>query len=118
MKLLPGSVNPVDPSRASDVSNSLVPLAQREITTRTSQAGLVPSADTFAWSSGTRRGSLNYIDGIPVEDSQSDESARSSVEYVSGSAWNYPVARTAAAQYLFYATGPADRRGRLIDLYA
>ena len=118
MKLLPASVNPSDPSQVPDVSTSLVPLAQRAIAARAGQISLVPSADAFAWSSGTRQGGANCIDGIPVEDSQSDETAGSGGEYVSGWAGICPVERTAVAQYLTYAAGPAGGRGRLLDLYA
>ena len=115
IKLLPASVNPVDPP---DVSTSLVPLTQRAITTRAAQISLVPSTDTFAWSSSTRRGVANRIYGTIVEDSQSDETGRSGWEYVSGWAWSRPVALTAVAHYLSYAAGPAGWSGRLIDLYA
>jgi hypothetical protein len=131
IKLLPASLNPVDPSQASDVSTSLVPLTQRAITTtpratttRADQISLVPSADAFAWSSSTRRGGANRIYGTFVEDSQSvgdsqsDEAGRSGWEYASGWAWSYPVGRTAIAHYLFYATDPASWSGRLINLYA
>ena len=105
IKLLPASVNPVDPSQAPDVSTSLVPLTQRAITTRAGQIRLVPSADAFAWSSSTRRGGANRIYGTPVEDSQSDETGRSGWEYVSGWAWSRPVESTAVAHYLSYAAG-------------
>jgi hypothetical protein len=118
IKLLPASVNAVNPSQAPDVSTSLVPLTHRAITTRASQISLVPSADAFAWSSSTRRGGANRIYGTLVEDSQSDETGRSGWEYVSGWAWSRPVALTAVAHYLSYAAGPAGWRGRLIDLYA
>jgi len=118
MKLLPASVNPVDPSQVPDVSNSLVPLAQRAITTRAGQISLVPSTDAFDWAPWTRRAGANCINGTPVEDSQSDETGPSAGEYVSGWAWSCPVERTAVAHYLSYAGGPANGRGRLIDLYA
>lgn len=118
IKLLPASVNPVDPSQVLDVSNSLVPLAQRAITTGSGQISLVPSADDFAWSSSTRQGGANCIDGVPVEDSESDAVGPSDWEYVSGWAWSSPAQRTAVAQYLSYATGTAVWNGRLIDLYA
>jgi hypothetical protein len=118
IKLLPASVNPVDPSRESDVSTSLVPLTQRAIAARASQISLVPSADAFAWSSSTRRGAANRIDGTPVEDSRSDETGSSGGEYVSGWAWSRLVESTAVAHYLFYAGDPAGWSGRLIDLYA
>jgi hypothetical protein len=118
MKLLPASVNPVDPSQAPDASTSLVPLTQRAITTRAGQIGLVPSADAFAWSSSTGRSKANRIDGIPVEDSQSDVAGRSAWEYLSGWAWSPPVESTAIAHYLSYAAGFASWSGRLIDLYA
>jgi hypothetical protein len=118
IKLLPASVNPVDPSQVPDVSTSLVPLTQRAITTRAGQISLVPSADAFAWSSSTRQGGANRIDGTPVEDSQSDEARNSGGEYVSGWAWSSPVERTAVAHYLFYAASPSGGNGRLIDLYA
>jgi hypothetical protein len=118
IKLLPASVNPVDPPQASDVSTSLVPLTQRAITTRAGQISLVPSADAFAWSSSTRRGEANHIDATFVEDSQSDETGRSVSEYVSGWAWSRPVESTAVAHYLSYAAHFAGWRGRLIDLYA
>jgi hypothetical protein len=135
MKLLPASVNPVDPSQASDVSTrvsrdvstSLVPLTQRAITTRAGQISLVPSADAFAWSSSawstsTRRGQPNRIHGTPVEDSQSDETADeadpSRGQYVSGWAWSRPIESTAVAHYLSYAASPAAWSGWLIDVYA
>ncbi len=118
IKLLPASVNPVDPSQAPDVSTSLVPLTQGAITARAGQIRLVPSADAFAWSSSTRRGGTNRIDGTPVEDSQSDETGRSDWEYVSGWAWSLPVESTAVAHYLSYAAGAASWNGRLINLYA
>jgi len=118
MKLLPASVNPVDPSQGPDVSNSLVPLAHRAVTTRAGQASLVPSADTFTWSSSARQGGVNWIDATPVEDSQSDETGSAGAEYVSGWAGSYPVERTVAAHYLFYAAAPANDRGQLINLYA
>ncbi|HXM59534.1 MAG TPA: hypothetical protein VN950_01675 [Terriglobales bacterium] len=115
IKLLPASVNPVDPP---DVSTSLVPLTQRAITMRAGQISLVPSTEAFAWSASTRRGGANHIDGTPVEDSQSDETGRTGWEYLSGWAWSHSVERTAIAHYLFYAAGPAGWSGRLIDLYA
>jgi hypothetical protein len=118
IKLLPAPVNPVDPSQVPGVSNSLVSLAQRAITTRAGQISLVPTADAFAWSSGTRQGAANCINGTPVEDSQSGETGRSDWEYVSGWAWSRPLELTAIAHYLSYAAGPANGRGRLIDLYA
>jgi hypothetical protein len=118
IKLLPASVNPVNPSQAPDVSTSLVPLSQRAITTRAAQISLVPSTDTLAWSSSTRRGGANRIYGTVVEDSPSDETGRSGWEYVSGWAWSRPVALTAVAHYLSYAAGPASWSGRFIDLYA
>jgi hypothetical protein len=118
MKLLPASVNPVDPSQGPDVSTSLVPLTQRAITTRAGQIGLAPSADAFAWSSSTRRGAANLIYGTPVEDSRSDETGGLDGEYVSGWAWSRPVESTAVAHYLSYAGGPASWSGLLIDLYA
>ena len=113
MKLLPASVNPVDLS--PDVSASLVPLTQRAITTQAGQNSLLPSADTFAWSSSTPLDQANWIDGAPVEDSQSDETA---CEYVSGLAWSRPVESTAIAHYLFDAAALASWSGRLIDVYA
>jgi hypothetical protein len=118
IKLLPASVNPVDPSDASDVSTSLVPLAQRAITTQAGQITVVPSADVFAWSSSTRRGGANIISGTPVEDSQSDETGLSGTQYLSGWAGSSPVELTAIAHYLFYAASPASWRGWLVDLYA
>jgi hypothetical protein len=118
IKLLPASVNAIDPSQASDASTGLVPLSQRAITARASQISLVPSGDSFAWSSSTRRGGANLIYGTPVEDSQSGDTGRSVWEYVSGWAGSRPVGSTAVAHYLFYAADPAGWRGRLIDLYA
>jgi len=114
IKLLPASVNPVDPP---DVSTSLVPLTKRAINTRVGQISLVPSADTFAWSSSTK-GRANRIDGTLAEDSQSDGTGRSGRGYLSGWAWSHSVEHTAIAHYLFYAAGPAVWSGRLIDLYA
>jgi len=126
MKLLPASVNPVDPSQGPEVSsdvsnhvsNSLVPLAQRAIATRAGQASLAPSADNFSWSSGTRQGGVNCIDATPVEDSQSDQTGGSGGEYVSGGAWSGPVERTVVAHYLFYSGSAANGSGRLVDVYA
>jgi len=118
IKLLPASVTPVDPSQAPEVSTSLVPLTQRAITTQAGQINLVPSADAFAWSSSTHRGEANFIDGTFVEDSQSDDTARSGWEYVSDWAWSRLVATTAVAHYLSYAAAPMSWSGRLINLYA
>jgi hypothetical protein len=118
IKLLPASVNPVDPSQAHDVSTSLAPLTQRAITTRAGQISLVPSADAFAWSSSTRRGAAKFISGTPVEDSQSDQTERSGWEYVPGWASSHSVERTAIAHYLSYAAGAASWSARLINLYA
>ncbi len=118
IKLLPASVNPVDPSQATDASNSLVPVAQRAITMGAGQISVVPSADAFTWSSSRRQGGANCIDGTPVEDSQSDATGSSDWEYVSGWPWSSPAQRTAVAQYLAYANGPTGWNGRLIDLYA
>jgi hypothetical protein len=118
IKLLPASVNPVDPSQASDVSTSLVPLTQRAIATRAGQISLVLSAGGFARSSSTRRGQANHIDGTPVEDSQNDKTGPSGRDYFSGWAWSRPVESTAIAHYLFYAASPAGWSGRLVDLYA
>jgi hypothetical protein len=118
MKLLPASVNPDGVSLVSDVSNSLVPLAQRAITTRAGEISLLPSADAFTPSSRTRRGGVNWINATPVEDSQTDETRLSLSEYVSGSAWSSTVERTAVATYLFYAAGFANLKARLISLYA
>jgi len=117
MKLLP-AVNPVDPLQASDVSSSIVALTQRAITVRAGQTSLVPTADAFAWSSSTRRGEANRIDGTPVEDSQSDQTEPSGQQYVSGWAWSPPVENTAIAYYLSYAAGPAGWNSRLVDVYA
>jgi hypothetical protein len=117
IKLLPASVNSVDPSPAPDVSTSLVTLTQRAITTQAGQVSLVSSADTFSWSPSTRLHQANWIDGTPVEDSQSDETVSAS-EYVSGWAWSRPVESTAIANYLFYAAAPAGWSGRLLDVYA
>jgi hypothetical protein len=118
IKLLPASVNPVDTSEASDASTSLVPLAQRAIATQAGQIRLVPAADAFTWSSSTRRGEAEFIDGTPVEDSQSDESGRAGGEYVSGWAWSRTVASTAVDHYLSYAANLFGWRGGLVDLYA
>jgi hypothetical protein len=118
MKLLPAAVDSLDPSQIPDVSNSLVPVAQGEITMRPGQTGVAPSADAFSWSSRTRSAGPNWIDATPVEDSQSDEAGLSAVEYVSGWAWSVPIERTAIAHYLFYAAGLANRRRWLVDLYA
>ena len=121
IKLLPASVNPVDPSQAIDVSTSLVPLTQRALATRAGQISLVPSADAFAWSSSTRRGEANRVYGTPVdadEDSGSDATESTGWGYVSGWAWSRLVESTAVAHYLFYAGDPAGWSERLIDLYA
>jgi hypothetical protein len=117
MKLLPASVGPVDPSQ-SDVSNSLVPLAQRAIDVQGGQISDVPSAAAFTWSSRNRAAGANWIDATPLEDSESDEARRSAVEYVSGWAWGGSIGRSAIAHYLAYAAGLVGSRGRLVDLYA
>jgi hypothetical protein len=117
MKLLPASVDPVDP-QASDVSTSPVPLTQRAITTRDSQVDLVPSADAFAWSSSTRRSGTNVIYGTPVEDSDSNETGALVAEYVSAWAGSNSVERAAIAHYLFYAAGRAGWSRWLINVYA
>jgi hypothetical protein len=117
IKLLPASANPVDPSQASHVSASLVPLIPRAVTNQARQSSLIASGDTFSWSPSTRQDEANWIDGTFVEDSQSG--ATNSVgEYVSGLARSYFVASTAIAQYLFYSTAPAGWNGQLIDVYA
>ena len=118
MKLLSAPVNPVEPSPASDVSTSLVPLNQRAITARAGQIGLAPSYDAFAWSSSMRRGEANRIYGTPVDDSTSDETGRSDSEYVSGWVWSRPVESTVVAHYLSYAASPGGWSGRLINVYA
>lgn len=118
IKLLPASVNPADPSQAPDASTSLVPLTQRAITTWAGQISLVPSADAFTWSSSTGRGKATRIYGMPVDDSQSDETGRSGWEYLSGWAWSRPLESTVVAHYLSYAAGTTGWSGRLIDLYA
>jgi hypothetical protein len=117
MKLLPAAVNPA-PSPASDALISLVPLTQRALTSRAGQIRLVPSSDAFAWSSSTRRGDANRIDGTLVEDSQSDATGRAGGEYVSGWPGISSGEGTAVAHYLFYAANPAVWRGRFIDVYA
>ena len=117
IKLLPASVNSVDASQALDVSTSLVPLTQRAIATRAGQISLVPSADTFSSSSSRRPNRANWIDAIPVEDSQNDATVSAS-EYVSGWAGSRPVESTAIASYLFYAAARAGWSGQLINVYA
>jgi hypothetical protein len=117
IKLLPAS-HPVDPSQTPDASTSLVLVTPRAITNRAGQSALVPSADSFAWSSSGRRGEPIRIDGTPVEDSESDEAGDSGWEYVSGSAWRSPAESTAIAHYLSYATAFASWSGQLINLYA
>jgi hypothetical protein len=121
MKLLPASVNPVDPLPAPDlsntVSNSLVPLAQSAITMRAGQVSVVPSADAFTWSFRSRPSGVSWIDATVVDDSQSNEAGSSAAEYVSGWAWSSPIERTAIAHYRFYSAGLTNDRGRLIDLY-
>jgi len=123
IKLLPTSVNPADPSQGANGSTRLVPLTPRAITTLGGQTNLVPSAvlpsaDTFTWSSSTSQGSANCIYGTPVEDSQSEETGGSVWEYVSGWAWSRPIERTAVSQYLSYAASLIGGNGRLIDVYA
>lgn len=118
IKLLPASVSPVDSSQASGVTTSLVPLTQRAITTRAGQSSLVPYADAFVWSSSTRQGQPKFIHGTPVEDPQGDETGHSDWEYLPGWAWSRSIESTAIAHYLSYGAGPANWRGRLIDLYA
>lgn len=122
IKLLPASVNPFGPSQASEVSTSLVPFTPTAIAMQPGQIILVPSlapsVDAFAWSSSTRRGAPDRIDGTPVEDSQSDETGHSAWEYLSAWAWSPSVEPTAIAHYLSYAAGLARWSGRFIDLYA
>ncbi len=117
IKLLPALVHPVDPSQVSDVSATIVPLPPRVVTTQAGQSSLVPSGDTFSWSSSTSHGEANWIDGTFVEDSQSNATA-SAGEYVSGLAGSRSVASTAIAHYLFYSAAPASWRGQLINVYA
>ncbi|MGA9529514.1 MAG: hypothetical protein WBS24_15470 [Terriglobales bacterium] len=117
IKLLPASVNSVFPSQATDLSTGLAPLTQRALATPTGQNGVVPSVDTFSWSSSTRPGRANWIDGTPVEGSQSDETV-SAGEYVSGGAWSHSLESTAVANYLLYAGNPSSWRGQLINVYA
>lgn len=114
IKLLPASVDPVEPS---DASTGLVPLTQRRIATQGSKTALVPAA-AFAWSSSTRQSAANVIHGTPVEDSDIGETEVLSAEYVSGWTWNFPIESTAIAQYLFYAASLAAWSGRLINVYA
>jgi hypothetical protein len=118
IKLLPASVNAVDPAQASDVSNSLVPLASVAIASRSGKISLVPSGDAFTRSSATRRGEANFIYGTLVEDSHGDVAGRSGGEYVSGLGWGRPVESTVIAQYLFCSASSAGWRGRYIDVYA
>src|SRR5580658_5323498 len=96
IKLLPASVNPVDPSAAFDVSTSLVPLSQRAIATRAGQSSLAPSADKLTWSSAVRPPASILISGTVVEDSQRDESGTSLGEYLSGWTVSRPIESTAA----------------------
>jgi hypothetical protein len=117
IKLLLASVNPVDPSQASDVSTSLVPQTPRAVTTQAGQSSLAPAGDTVSRSPSTPQGEANWIDGTFVDDSQSDATA-SAGEYVSGLAWSRSVASTAIAHYLFYSAARAGWSGRLIDVYA
>jgi hypothetical protein len=128
IKLLPASVDAVDPSQASDVSTSLVLLTQRAIATRAGQTGLAPSADRFAWSSSTRRRAANVIDATPVEEPDIEESdinepdinetRLSDGEYVCAWSGSSSAERMAIAWYLFYIASPAAWSGRLINLYA
>jgi hypothetical protein len=119
IKLLPASVNPFGPSEAPDGSASLVSQTPRAISTRAGQISLVPSSDTFAWSSSTRREGTNRINATFVENSENDETGHSGGgEYVSGWGWGSPLESTAVAHYLFYAGVPSGWRGQLIDLYA
>jgi hypothetical protein len=118
IKLLPAAVNPVDPSQASEVSTSLVPLTQRAISTRPTEIRIVPSTDAFVWSSSTRREGAHRVYGTFVEDSPRDDTGHSGWEYVTAEPWSRSVEGTAVAQYLFYAGYLANRSGRLIDVYA
>jgi hypothetical protein len=119
MKLLPAAVDAVNPSQPSDVSTSLVPLTQRAITARANQISLAPAAPAFAGSHSPRQSSRNRFSGPPVEDSQSDRTARSPWQYLSaGWAWSHSVQRTAIAHYFSYAADRAGWSGGLIDLYA
>jgi hypothetical protein len=117
IKLLPASVNPIDPSQASDASTGLVPLTQRAIAARAGQISLVPSAGAFAWSSSPRQTGPTRIHGTFVEDSQADETGRQG-EYLSGWSWTHSIERSVIAHYLSYVASPAGWTGRLIDLYA
>lgn len=118
IKLLPASVNPVDPSNASEATISLVPPTRSTIATRAAQIAVVPSADSFAWSSSTHRGQPPFIHGTVVENAQSDDTGDSDSEYLSGWGWTHSVESTAIAHYLFYAASLASWSGRLINLYA
>jgi len=116
IKLLPVSVDSVDPSRGHGISPGLVPLTGRAIAPRTSQS-VGPSAEAFAWSSSTRRGEA-FIHGTPVEDSQSDQTGHPVWEYLSGWAWSRLRASTVVNHYLSYAAGPGNWSGQLVDVYA
>jgi hypothetical protein len=118
IKLLPASVDSVDPSQASGVTTSLVPLTQRAITTRAGQSSLVPSTDAFVWSSSTRQSQPKFIDGTPVEDPQGAGTGDSDWEYLPGWSWSHSVESMVIAHYLSYGAGLAIRSGRLIDVYA
>jgi hypothetical protein len=118
IKLLPASVNPLDPPQASDASTSLVPLTQTPINPRASQISSVPPADTFTWSSSTRRNAPTLISATLVEDFPSNEKERSAWEYVSGWVWSNLAGNTAIAHYLSNAASPGSWSGQLLDLYA
>jgi hypothetical protein len=124
MKLLPAAMDPIDPLNVPDASNKLVPLGQRAIGVVGDQSGVF-TADAFPLSSFTlssrnRAGGANWIDAVPVEDSESDEAGRVAVEYVSGWDWgsSLSIGRSVIAHYLSYAAGLMNGRGRLVDLYA
>jgi hypothetical protein len=106
----------VDTSPVPDVSRSLARLAPRALTSP-SQAGLA-SSDAFSCSSSRRYNGPYCIDGMPLEEHQSEGTGGSDWEYVSGWAFSSQAQRTAVAQYLSSAMGSAGWNGRLVNLYA
>jgi len=102
---------------------NLVPYSRGVAATRgNASSEIVPSSDTYAWSTAGRRGAAPRIYGTPVEDSESedasDETGRSAWEYVSGSWWGPSIERAATALYSMYSGMLTEGSGQLINVYA
>jgi hypothetical protein len=123
IKLLPASVHSPDTSGEASASTSLVPYARGAVAGRgNGSSEIVPTYDTYAWSTPTRRGAAPRIYGTPVEDSEgedaSDETGRSAWEYVSGSWWGPSIERAATALYSMYSGMLTAGSGQLVNVYA